>query len=101
MPASDKEAEQLTTAYQALLGFGLALAVAAFALKRARLRRMKPALLCAYSICAVIPPLVGGALSLPHGFFDHVWGAPLLLGLALAGSLGIFVTVVVSWLSSG
>ena len=97
VPTRHGDADKLTTAYQALLAVGLTLALAAFALQRTRLNRMKPALLGVYAICAVVSPLLGGVLSLPHGFFDHVWGAPLLLAFAVAGSVGIFLTMLISW----
>jgi hypothetical protein len=89
--------DEMTAAFGVLLATGIALVVLVFTLARKRFRRLKPVLVYLYAICAVVFPLIGVLPGLPNSFYSHLWGAPLLLGLAVAGNMGIFFTLLVAW----
>jgi drug/metabolite transporter (DMT)-like permease len=89
--------DKMTTAFGVLLAAGIALVAAVFVLQRSRFRRLKPVLVFIYAICAVVAPLIGVLPGLPDSFYGHLWGAPLALGLAVAGAIGIFLTFLVGW----
>ena len=89
--------DKMTTAFEVLLAAGIALVAIVFTLQRKRYRRLKPVLVYLYAICAVVAPLIGVLPGLPDSFYDHLWGAPLVLALAVAGAIGIFLTFLVAW----
>jgi hypothetical protein len=89
--------DKMTTAFGVLLAAGITLDVAVFALRRNRFRRLKLVLVFLYAICAVVASLIGVLPGLPDSFYDRLWEAPLFLGLAVAGTVGIFLTFLVGW----
>jgi hypothetical protein len=89
--------DKMTAAFGVLLAAGIALVVLVFTLARNRFGRLKPVLVILYAICAVVAPLIGVLPGWPDSFYSHLWGAPLVLGLAVAGTMGTLVTLIVAW----
>jgi cell division protein FtsW (lipid II flippase) len=95
--AKGNSPDKMTAAFTALLAAGITLVVLAFTLARNHFRRLKPVLIYIYAIFAVVAPLLGVLPGWPDSFYSHLWGAPLVLGLAVAGTMGIFLTLLVAW----
>jgi len=89
--------DKMTTAFGILLAAGITLAASVFVFQPKRLHRLKPFLVIFFAICAVVAPLIGVLPALPDSLYEHLWGAPLVLGLAVAGTAGLFLTFLFGW----
>lgn len=101
VPVSGKSApDKMVAAFVALLGVSGALTAAVFAWRRRAVAVAKVGLVAFYLVMAVVPAVIGVIDVLPDGAYRHRLGAgPVLLALSAAGTLGLFASLLLGWLS--
>jgi hypothetical protein len=95
--ATNSTPDKMTAAFVALLAASGALVVVIFGFSRKQIRRAKVGFAYLYLVLATISSLIGVLPALTDNAYHHRWGAPLLLGLSVAGVVGVFFTLLVAW----
>lgn len=98
VPVSPKgKTDRLVDVFGILIAASITLSAVAFAWQRQAVAHFKVGLVVLYSVLGICAPVVGIVPVLPDHDYEHRWAAPLLLGLSVAGLVGIFTTVLAAW----
>jgi uncharacterized membrane protein YhaH (DUF805 family) len=89
---------KMSIVFAALLAAACTFAAALIGLKR--LQTASRRLLVVYALLAVLASLAGTLPGYSDNYYKHLWGAPLLLGLAASGVAGLFSELLVGWMTS-
>lgn len=101
VPVSPKgKADRLVDVFEALIAASIALSAVVFSWQRQEVTRFKVVLVILYCVLGIGVPVVGIVPVLPDHDYQHRWAAPLLLGLSVAGLVGIFTTLLAAWVTS-
>jgi hypothetical protein len=101
VPVSPKgKTDRLVDVFGILFASSIALSAVVFSWQRQAVMRFKIGLVILYCVLGIGVPVVGIVPVLPDHDYQHRWAAPLLLGLSVAGLVGIFTTLLAAWVTS-